>query len=499
MNADGKSDGSVLPSNPANNDGVKPSAESVEERLPAKRNTGQAASARTQSRKQRESCGLDGMREAARASRDLKFTALLHHRDVDLLRWSFYKLRRNAAVGIDEMTWHEYEEGLEDRVRDLHGRIHRGAYRAMPSRRIWIPKPDGRQRPIGIASLEDKLVQHAVRTVLECIYELDFLGFNYGFRPGRSQHQALDALAYAIPEKRVNWVLDADIQGFFDEIDRDWLVKFLEHRISDRRILRLIRKWLTAGIIEETEWSDMGKGTPQGAVISPLLANVFLHNVLDLWIHQWRRRHCKGECSVVRYADDFVIGFEIEADAKACLEALKDRLQKFGLTLHPQKTRLIEFGRASAARREREGRGRCETFDFLGFTHICGKTRKNKRFVLWRRTMAKRMSRTLAAIKVQLRRRRHDSVGTTGRWLASVIRGWLQYHAVPDNMRRLDQFVTEVTKLWLRQLRRRSQRGRAAWPWSRMNHLVDRYLPQPKILHPYPKDRFRARLAARAV
>jgi group II intron reverse transcriptase/maturase len=442
---------------------------------------------------------LLGVREAACKSRDLKFTALLHHVNEELLTSSFYELKRNAAVGVDEMTWHEYEGDLENRIVDLHGRIHRGGFRAKPSRRAYILKSDGRQRPLGIASLEDKIVQHAVRTVLQCIYEEDFLGFSYGFRPGRSQHQALDALAYAIYEKRVNWVLDADIQGFFDEIDRDWLIKFLEHRIGDRRIIRLIRKWLNAGIIEETEWSDTGRGTPQGAVLSPLLSNVFLHYVFDLWIHQWRTRHCKGRCIVVRYADDFVLGFETEADAKACLEALKDRLKKFGLTLHPQKTRLIEFGRASAARREREGRGRCETFDFLGFTHICGKTRKNKRFVLWRRTIAKRLSRTLATIKVQLRRRRHDSVGTTGRWLASVIRGWLQYHAVPDNMRRLDQFVVEVTRLWLRQLRRRSQRGRAAWPWSRMKRLIARYLPQPKILHPYPKDRFRARLAARAV
>lgn len=279
----------------------------------------------------------------------------------------------------------------------------------------------------------------------------------------------------------------------------DPLIKFLEHRIGDRRIIRLIRKWLNAGIIEATDWSDTGKGTPQGAVLSPLLANVFLYYVFDQWIHQWRTRHCKGECSVVRYADDFVIGFETEADARACLIALKERLQKFGLKLHPKKTRLIEFGRDSAARRQREGRGRCETFDFLGFTHICGKTRKNTRFVLWRRTIAKRMSRMLAAIKEQLRRRRHDPVGKTGRWLASVLWGWLRYYAVPNNMRRLDQFVTEVTKLWLRQLRRRSQRGRAARPWSRMQRLVKRHLPTPKILHPYPRDRFRARLAARAV
>jgi group II intron reverse transcriptase/maturase len=263
------------------------------------------------------------VREAARPSRDLKFTALLHHVNKELLTSSFYELKKKAAVGVDQMTWYEYEEGLEDRIADLHGRIHRGAFRATPSRRVYIPKPDGRQRPLGIASLEDKIVQHAVRTVLQCIYEEDFLGFSYGFRPHRSQHQALDALVYAICEKRVNWVLDADIQGFFDEINRDWLIKFLEHRIGDRRILRLIRKWLNAGIIEGTDWSDTGKGTPQGAVLSPLLANVFLHYVFDLWINQWRTRHCKGQCIVVRYADDFVIGFETEAEAKACLQALK--------------------------------------------------------------------------------------------------------------------------------------------------------------------------------
>ena len=499
MNAKGKSDGSIVPVNPANNGGAEPPAEPAEERLPAKRNTKQSNLVRTPSRKKRRSSGLFGVREAARTSRDLKFTALLHHINEELLTSSFYELKKRAAVGVDRMTWHEYEGDLEDRIRDLHGRIHRGAFRANPSRRVYIPKPDGRKRPLGIASLEDKIVQHAVRTVLQCIYEVDFLGFSYGFRPGRSPHQALDALACAISEKRVNWVLDADIQGFFDEIDRDWLVKFLEHRIGDRRIIRLIRKWLNAGIIEDTDWSDTGKGTPQGAVLSPLLANVFLHYVFDLWIHQWRTRHCKGQCIVVRYADDFVIGFETEADARTCLSALKERLQTFGLALHPEKTRLIEFGRGSTARRQRDGRGRCETFDFLGFTHICGKTWKNQCFVVWRRTIAKRMSRTLAAIKDQLRRRRHDPVGTTGRWLASVMRGWLQYYAVPDNMRRLAQFVKEVIKLWRRQLQRRSQRGHVAWPWKRMARLVKRHLPTPKILHPYPRDRFHARLAARAV
>jgi len=442
---------------------------------------------------------LLGVHEAARKSRDLKFTALFHHINEELLTASFYQLRKNAAVGIDRMTWHEYEEGLEDRIDDLHGRVHRGAFRAKPSRRVYIAKPDGRQRPLGIAALEDKIVQHAVRTLLQCIYEEDFLGFSYGFRPGRSQHQALDALAYAISEKRVNWVLDADIKGFFDKIDRDWLIKFLEHRVGDRRILRLIRKWLRAGVIEDGNWIDTGEGTPQGAVISPLLANVFLHYVFDLWIHWWRKKHARGQCIVIRYADDFVIGFEREADARACVEALHVRVRKFGLTLHPDKTRLIEFGRYATERRRRAGLERPETFDFLGMTHICGKTRKNKRFALWRRSSAKKMSRKLAEIKIELRKRRHDSLGETGRWLGSVVRGWLNYHAVPDNMRRLDQFVTEISKLWLRQLRRRSQRGRASWNWTRMHRVVRRYLPTPRILHPYPKDRFRARLAAGAV
>jgi group II intron reverse transcriptase/maturase len=343
------------------------------------------------------------VREAAQASREFKFTALLHHINVELLTSSFYELKKKAAVGVDQVTWHEYEQGLEDRrptlrvgARDLHGRIHRGAFRAKPSKRVYIEKTDGKKRPLGISSLEDKIAQHAVRTVLQCIYEEDFLATNatasvpgYGFRPGRAPHQALDALYVAITEKRVNWILDADVEGFFDNIDRDWLVKFIEHRVGDKRIVRLIQKWLNAGIIEGTDWSDNGKGTPQGAVISPLLANVFLHYVFDLWINQWRKRHATGDCIVIpgtdalRWsADDFVIGFEHEADARACLEDLGGRLQKFGLNLHPQKTRLIEFGRGSAAQREREGRGKCETFDFLGFTHVCGKTRRARRFAL---------------------------------------------------------------------------------------------------------------------
>jgi group II intron reverse transcriptase/maturase len=484
---------------PANNDAAEASAESAEGRGSARRNAEQSNLDRTPKPEHRRSRGLHGVRETAASSRDLKFTALLHHINVELLTSSFYQLKKTAAVGVDKVTWHEYEQDLEERIVDLHGRIHRGAFRAKPSKRVYIEKTDGRKRPLGISSLEDKIVQHAVRTVLQCIYEEDFLGFSYGFRPHRSQHQALDALYVAITEKRVNWILDADIEGCFDNIDRDWLIKFIEHRVGDKRIVRLIQKWLHAGIIEGTDWSDNGKGTPQGAVLSPLLANVFLHYVFDLWINQWRGRHAKGQCVVVRYADDFVIGFEYESDARACLESLAERLGEFGLNLHPKKTRLIEFGRNSAARREREGRGKCETFDFLGFTHYCGKTRQAKRFALKRITIASRMRRTIAAIKVELGRRRHASLGQTGRWLASVIRGWQGYHGVPDNFERLEQFRKAVTKLWRRQLQRRSQRGKSRWPWARMNRLVDKYLPRPRITHPRPNDRHHARLRAGAV
>jgi group II intron reverse transcriptase/maturase len=420
--------------------------------------------------------------------------------DVALLRTSFYKLKKKAAVGVDGVTWEQYEADLENHLADLHGRIHRGAYRAKPSKRVYIEKADGKQRPLGIPSLEDKIAQHAIRMVLESIYENDFLGFSYGFRPSRSQHQALDALYVGITEKRVNWILDADIQGFFDQINRDWLVKFIEHRIGDTRIVRMIQKWLNAGIIEDTEWSDTGKGTPQGAILSPLLANVFLHYVLDLWFHaHWRKHFATGQCVIVRYADDFVIGFENEADARACLTALQGRLADFGLTLHPQKTRLIEFGRDSAARHEREGRGECGTFDFLGFTHICGKTAKGNRFALHRITMASRMRRTLAAVAETLRRLRHAPTGQTGRWLGSVYRGWRQYHGIPRNSKRLGQFRQAIFRLWLSQLRRRSQRARRGWTHARMARLLDRHVPPARITQPWPDARHHARFKARAV
>ncbi len=499
MHANRKSDEFVVPATSANNGAAEASAESIEERNSAKRNVEQAALHRTLGQKQRKSRGLHGVREAARKDGTLKFTALLHHVHEDCLREAFFDLKKTAAVGVDGVTWQEYERNLEANIADLHDRIHRGAYRAQPSRRAWILKPDGRQRPLGIASLEDKIVQQALLWVLQSIYEQDFLGFSYGFRPGRSQHDALDALSVAITSKRVNWILDADIEGFFDGIDHEWLVKFLEHRIGDRRVLRLIRKWLCAGVSDEGEWSKTTVGVPQGSVISPLLSNVFLHYVFDLWIEWWRKNRCRGDVIVVRYADDFVIGFESHGEATACLEDLRTRFAKFGLKLHEGTTRLIEFGRYATERRGRRGEGRPKTFDFLGFTHKCGKTRKRGWFAIHRHSMAKRMRATLRKIKAELRKRMHRPVGETGRWLRSVVQGWLNYHAVPSNSHRICRFVDAVTRHWLAVLRRRSQRGRRGWTWERMQRLARLHLPRPRIVHPYPDQRFRARLTAGAV
>jgi RNA-directed DNA polymerase len=402
----------------------------------------------------RESRGLHGVREAARKDRSLRFTALLHHVNEDCLREAFFNLKKDAAVGVDGVSWYDYERNVEINMADLHGRIHRGAYRALPSRRVWIPKPDGRQRPLGIAALEDKIVQQAVLWVLQSIYEQDFLGFSYGFRPRRSQHDALDALSVAITSRKVNWILDADIEGFFDAIDHEWLVKFLEHRIGDRRILRLIMKWLKAGVIDDGVRSDTASGSPQGSVISPLLSNVYLHYVFDLWIEWWRKHNCRGDVVVVRYADDIVIGFESRSEAEACLGELRERFAKFGLKLHGEKTRLIEFGRYAIARRQEHGESRPETFNFLGFTHVCSTTRKHGRFTVHRFSVMNRMRATLQVMKASLRRRMHRPLGETGRWLRRVVQGWLNYHAVPGNSRRLRRFVDAVTRLWLRVIRR---------------------------------------------
>ncbi len=418
----------------------------------------------------------------------MRFTALLHHVTPDMLQDSYFELKRTAVPGVDGVTWHAYGQDLEERIDDLHSRVHRGAYRAKPSKRAWIPKADGRQRPLGMAALEDKIVQQAVKTVLEQIYEEDFLGFSYGFRPGRGCHNALDALHVGIEHRKVNWVLDADIRGFFDNIDHEWMLKFLQHRIADRRILRLIQKWLTAGVSEDGQWTRTTVGTPQGSVISPLLANVFLHYVLDLWANRWRERHARGTIIVVRYADDFVMGFQSQADAERFLRELQARMEKFGLQLHPEKTRLIEFGRYAAERREKRGDGKPESFNFLGFTHCCGKTRKGA-FTIKRKTIAKRLRAKLLDIKQQLRFRMHSKVSEVGSWLRSVVRGWLNYHAVPGNINCLGEFCTQVERLWLRVLRRRSQKGRS-WTWTRFQRLARRWLPKAQILHPYPDERF---------
>jgi group II intron reverse transcriptase/maturase len=419
----------------------------------------------------------------------MKFTALLHHLTVDLLRDSFYSLKRKAAPGVDGVTWQEYETGVEDRLVDLHDRVHRGAYRATPSRRVYIEKEDGRQRPLGVAALEDKIVQQAVVTILNQIYEEDFLGFSYGFRPERSQHDALDALSYALLKKKVNYIVDADIRGFFDNLDKSWLVKFIEHRVADPRILRLIQKWLRAGVVEEGQWSEAKTGTPQGSVVSPLLANIYLHYAFDLWVNVWRKKWAQGEVVVIRYADDTIAGFQHRTDADRFLQNLRERLAMFGLELHPDKTRRIEFGRFAEENRKRRGEGKPETFDFLGFTHISGKNRYGW-FAVRRMTVRKRMRAKLRQVAQQLRERMHDPVPQTGGWLKSIVQGYFNYHAVPGNLDSLGAFRERVLGMWWHTLRRRSQKHRL--PWTRMLTLAERWLPQPRVLHPYPAVRFAA-------
>src|SRR5713226_1235266 len=482
-----ESDSGTIPMNHSNNDG-KPSAEGEEGRPLIKENTHQSSTHSTQS-EARVSQGLAGVRKAARERKGMQFTALLHHLTVGLLRESFYALKRKAAPGLDGVTWEEYEPELEGRMIDLHSRIHRGAYRAQPSRRVYILKPDGRQRPLGVAALEDKIVQHAVVTILNQIYEEDFRGFSYGFRPGRSQHQALDALYVAITRKKVSFVLDADIRGFFDNLDRGWLLKFLQHRVADPRMLRLIQKWLEAGVMEEGEWKDTEIGTPQGSVISPLLANIYLHYVFDLWVGVWRRKCARGDVIVVRYADDNVLGFQYRADADRFLAEFRERLGKFGLELHPDKTRRIEFGRFAEQSRKQRGEGKPETFDFLGFTHISGKDR-NGSYAVKRKTISKRMRAKLLEIKQQLRRRMHEPVAQTGQWLRSIVQGYFNYHAVPGNTDSLSAFRYRVIRLWRTMLIHRGQKHHLTW--ARMQKLADRWIPRPRVLHPYPRVRFDA-------
>jgi group II intron reverse transcriptase/maturase len=433
---------------------------------------------------------LGRVREAARRKTGNQLTALLHHVDVDLLRLSYLALRRDAAAGADGVTWKDYGEDLEPRLADLKDRVHRGAYRAQPSRRVHIPKADGGRRPLAIAALEDKIVQRAVMVVLNQIYEEDFLGFSYGFRPGRSQHDALDALDVGITTRKVNWILDADIKSFFDTVSQDWLIRFVEHRVGDPRITRLIRKWLKAGVLEDGTVTVSEVGTGQGSVISPLLANIYLHYVLDLWAEQWRRREAKGDMIIVRYADDVVAGFEHEDDAWRFRDAMRERMREFSLTLHPEKTRLIAFGRRAAAERASLGLGKPETFDFLGFTFICGQSRRGG-FLLKRKSRRDRRRAKLQAIKAELRARRHATIPEQGRWLRSVVEGWFAYHAVPTNTRALSAFRHHVTVLWWRTLRLRSQKDRT--PWTTADRLAAQWLPRPRIRHPWPRQRFAVR------
>ena len=488
MHRSEKSDSAIRAMKPANKAGPT-AAERGEQRAGTKGNTSQPHTRRTQSRGY-VSQGLDRVRHAARQRKKERFTALLHHVTVDLLRDAFLALKRYAAPGVDGVTWQDYQAGLDGNLLDLHARVHRGAYRALPVRRRFIPKPGGKQRPLGIAALEDKILQRAVVTVLNAIYEADFLGFSYGFRPGRSQHDALDALSVAICDTPVNWILDADIRGFFDSVSHEWLVRFLEHRIGDERVIRLVRKWLTAGVLEDGAWSGSETGTPQGAVASPLLANVYLHYVFDLWAHQWRRREATGNVIVVRYADDIAVGFEHEADARRFRDAMRTRLEQFALELHGEKTRLLEFGRYAAARRQSRGLGKPETFNFLGFTLICGKSRRGA-FQLQRKTRGDRMRAKLREIKAELRHRMHHATVEQGQWLRTVVAGYFAYHAVPTNARALSAFRHHVTDLWRRTLRRRSQKDNLTW--DRMTRLAATWLPPPRILHPWPDQRFAVR------
>jgi RNA-directed DNA polymerase len=518
MNGHGKSDSPIVPTKSANKGGLEtsasygepqtgtkgetpetakgrpkasderrdPTAERVEGRGLAKGNLSEQNVPRALDREVGTTSALDQVGVVARRDKQVRFTTLLHHvYNLETLRRAYLRLKREAAPGVDGMTWRQYGEQLETKLEDLSLRLKRGAYRAKPVRRVLIPKPDGRQRPLGVTALEDKVVQRALVEVLEQVYEADFLGFSYGFRPGRSQHDALDALAVGITERKVHWVLDMDIRDFFGTIDHCWLVRFVEHRIADRRIVRLIQKWLRAGVLEDGKRLDNVEGTPQGGVVSPLLANIYLHHVFDLWARHWRRQ-AAGDVIIVRYADDIVVGFQKEAEARRFWADVAERFVKFGLELNPEKTRLLNFGRRAAARRRRSGRGKPETFEFLGFTHVCGKTRGGK-FRLLRLTSRQRMRRKLSEVKSELRRRLHHPVPEVGKWLGSVVRGHANYYGVPLNYAALKSFRYQVVRRWRRALSRRSQKGRVTW--ARVSRLAKLWLPPVRITQPYPSER----------
>jgi RNA-directed DNA polymerase len=480
-----KSDRLVVPGKPPNN-AAEPAAEAVEGSERAKGNSPDGHDDRTQRRMQ-SSDGIERVRQAARRDRKQRFTALLHHvYDIDRLRAAYLALKRDAAAGIDGETWRHYGGALEDNLRDLAARIKRGAFRASPVRRAYIPKADGRQRPLGVPTLEDKIVQRAVVEVLNAIYEADFLGFSYGFRPKRSPHDALDALTVGIETRRVNWVLDADIRGFFDTLNHEWLIRFLEHRVADQRVVRLIQKWLRAGVLEDGQRVRSEVGTVQGGSISPLLANIYLHYVFALWVQRWRRTQARGDIIVVRFADDSVVGFEYREEAERFLAELRARLARFGLALHPDKTRLIEFGRVADQNRRGRGGGKPETFNFLGFTHSCGKTRKGW-FAVWRQTMRQRWQAKLREVRLVLRRRLHEPIPEQGAYLRSVLLGHVRYYGVPRNGPSLMAFRRALGRVWHSTLRRRSQTARVTW--ARLARLTAHWLPIPRICHPYPNQR----------
>ena len=485
-NGPGKSDRPTVPVKSPNNAG-QPAAEGMEGRGLAKGNLPQQNASRTPSRTDALSA-LERVRQAAAKDKKLQFTALLHHiYNLETLRMAYFSLKKEAAPGVDGETWRHYGEQLEAHLQDLSERLKGGAYRAKPVRRVYIPKADGRQRPLGVTALEDKIVQREAVEVLNAIYETDFLGFSHGFRPRRSQHQALDALYTGLLTRKVNWVLDLDIRNFFGAISHEWLVKFIEHRIADRRVVRLIQKWLNAGVLEDGKRIRVEEGTPQGGSASPLLANVYLHYVFDLWVQAWRRKRAHGDMIIVRFADDIVLGFQVKSDADQFRVELTERMWKFNLELHPEKTRLLEFGPFAIKNRQRRGEGKPETFNFLGFTHICVKKRSNGMFTVLRQTIRKRMQAKLNEVKAELQRRMHEPIPELGKWLQAVVRGHIRYYGVPLNQNALYIFRFQVGRLWHRVLSRRSQNGRVLW--DRMRRLITRWLPVPTVCHPYPLRR----------
>ena len=434
---------------------------------------------------------LAGVREVAIRERKLTFTALMHQVTPELLVTSFYQLKKQAARGVDGISWSEYEEGLETRVSDLHRRIQSGRYKPQPARRVYIPKGNGELRPLSIQCVEDKVAQQAVSMLLGQIYETDFMGFSYGFRPNRSQHDALDALTFGIVKRKVNWVLDLDIRKFFDTVEHEWLIRMLQHRVKDSRLLKLIVRWIKVGFVD-----DVGRrhpahfGVPQGSVISPLLSNIYLHYVFDLWSNKWRADNAQGDIVIIRYADDAVLGFQNKWDANRYQAQLIERLAKFGLSLNTDKTRLIRFGRFASAQRAKYGAGKPESFEFLGFTHYCSRKR-NGDFMVGRITSRKRLVTQIKAVQVELRRRLHMPPRQTLAWLVRVLRGHANYYSVPGNIVRVSEFRQQLVKRWYKLLRRRSQRTSVNWSW--FGPWVTSNLPKVRVVHPFPEERFYAK------